>query len=186
MEKNNTQDITVYTLGHSTHAIDKVIKLLQQFCICTLIDVRSIPYSRRAPQFNLTALSQKLEEEEILYIYAGSQLGGFPNDPTVYHSGKVPEGRTDFAREIDYGAVEQKEWYREGIKRLIEAARHQPTAMMCAEEDPAHCHRQHLIAQTLIKNGIRVKHIRADGSLQEAWEETRLAKGPTSGQPEFF
>lgn len=186
MEMNKTQEITVYTLGHSTHPLDAVINVLQQFGIRTLIDVRSVPYSRRAPQFNLPALSQKLDEEEILYIYAGSQLGGFPNDPSVYRSGKVPEKRADFAREIDYDAVEQQEWYQEGIKHLVEAARDRTTAVMCAEEDPAHCHRQHLIAQTLLKNGIRVAHIRADGSLQEAWVEPRQANGPSSGQPELF
>ena len=186
METNITQDITVFTIGHSTHTSDKFMGLLKQFGIRTLVDVRSIPYSRRAPQYNLPVLSQRLEEENILYIYAGSQLGGFPNYPAVYRSGKVPESRADFTREINYEAAEQQEWYQEGIKRLIEAAREQPTAVMCAEEDPAHCHRQHLIAQTLIDEGIRVMHIRADISLQTAWKEDRQAKGSHPDQPPLY
>jgi len=186
METEKSQNLTIYTIGHSNHSIDKFIDLLEKFGITTVVDVRSIPYSRRAPQFNLPVLSHKLEEGEILYIYAGSQLGGFPNDPTVYRSGKAPEAREDIVREIDYAAIEQKEWYREGIERLIEAAREQPTVVMCAEEDPAHCHRQHLIAQTLIKKGIQVMHIRADVSLQTAWEEPHPGKDAEPHQPELY
>jgi uncharacterized protein (DUF488 family) len=31
-----------------------------------------------------------------------------------------------------------------------------------------HCHRHHLIAQTLLKRGVTVWHLRADGEVEEA------------------
>ena len=38
--------------------------------------------------------------------------------------------------------------------------------MLCAEENPAHCHRRLLVARVLFEEGARVLHIRGDGRLQ--------------------
>jgi hypothetical protein len=38
---------TIYTIGHSTRTIDEFLALLQQAAIDLLIDVRSVPRSRR-------------------------------------------------------------------------------------------------------------------------------------------
>ena len=39
---------------------------------------------------------------------------------------------------------------------------------MCSEEDPDHCHGQHLISQTLLRLGISVLHIRGEGVIETA------------------
>jgi uncharacterized protein (DUF488 family) len=39
---------------------------------------------------------------------------------------------------------------------------------MCSEEDPARCHRHHLIAQSLLTQGVVVQHIRRGGTLEPA------------------
>jgi uncharacterized protein (DUF488 family) len=59
-------------------------------------------------------------------------------------------------------------WYQQGIDQLIERANGQRVALMCSEEDPLHCHRHNLIAQTLLERGITVWHIRGDGRLEQA------------------
>jgi len=66
----------------------------------------------------------------------------------------------------------QREWFVRGIERLIEMAYEQTTVIMCSEEDPAHCHRHHLIAKYLLAEypEIIVRHIRGDGC-------TRLPQG---------
>ena len=40
------------TIGHSNHAVEGLIALLQQHSVQVLVDVRSQPYSRFAHQFN--------------------------------------------------------------------------------------------------------------------------------------
>ena len=60
----------------------------------------------------------------------------------------------------------KREWFVKGIQRLLEMADEQTTAVMCSEENPAQCHRHHLIAKYLMREhpGVKVKHIRGDGS----------------------
>jgi len=50
--------------------------------------------------------------------------------------------------------------------------------LLCAEGDPKNCHRQHIIAQTLLDSGLKVVHILKDGSLKEAWREEISTQQP--------
>ena len=66
----------VFTIGHSTHPLDRFIALLKQHNITALCDIRSRPYSRMNPQFNRDNLKKSLEEKDIVYIFLGKELGG--------------------------------------------------------------------------------------------------------------
>lgn len=132
--------------------------LLRQHGIAQLVDVRSQPYSRWQPQFNREELAPALRVAGIHYEGAGDTLGGRPTDPALYNPG---EERPDYARMTETPA------YQAGIERLLEAAQTLPTAIMCSEGDPRHCHRHLLITQTLLARGVRVYHILPDGALQE-------------------
>ena len=44
--------MTLYTIGHSTHSEAEFIWLLKQHGVDHLIDVRSMPGSRKFPHFN--------------------------------------------------------------------------------------------------------------------------------------
>lgn len=147
----------VFTIGHSNVEAERLIELLRQHAIAVVVDVRSAPYSRYCPQFNKENLRRVLQAAGIAYVYGGAKLGGRPQDPECYG-----EGRVRFA------LIEARPWYREGIERLLEIAREQRCAIMCAEEDPAHCHRHHLVSQTLLRMGVRVWHIRGDGQTEAA------------------
>jgi len=130
-----------------------------------LVDVRSSPYSRHNPQFNRETFQRALELVGIEYVYAGQHLGGRPNDPSCYEDGRV-----------QYGLIADKPWYQAGIDRLLDIAQERSCAIMCAEEDPLHCHRHHLVAQTLLERGVVVWHIRGDGRVERA--------GPASSRVE--
>src|SRR5437867_8701523 len=67
--------LTLWTIGHSTHAIDDFVGLLRAHDIAVLADVRRFPASRRHPQFNANALAQALREAGIDYL-ACRDLGG--------------------------------------------------------------------------------------------------------------
>jgi len=160
----------LYTIGHSNHPIDKFIRLLDDHGIRRLVDVRSTPYSRHNPQFNKANLQQVLAKHAIEYVYAGTNLGGRPRDSTCYKHNAVPSKDTDFLHEVNYPEVMKRPWFMDGIQGLLESAGQRTTAIMCSEEDPAHCHRHHLIARYLMDEYLELKilHIRGDSSVINA------------------
>jgi uncharacterized protein (DUF488 family) len=87
----------------------------------------------------------------------GDTLGGRPKDTSCYNE----KGRAD------YSVISTKPFFREGIERLKTAyAKNIPLAMMCSESKPMECHRTHLIANTLMNEGIDVMHIDEKGELK--------------------
>jgi len=160
----------LFTIGHGNHTIEKFIRLLEDNCIMTLIDVRSAPFSRYNPQFNKENLENTLSGNSIEYAYAGMYLGGRPTDPTCYKSHVLPPEGTDYLYEVDYPEIMKRSWFIQGIMRLLELADEQITVIMCSEEDPAECHRHHLIAQYIMTEypEVNVQHIRGDGVVYSA------------------
>lgn len=140
----------MFTIGHSSLPIERFIEALAAQAVTTLIDVRSTPYSRFAPQFNRETLQASLAASGIDYRFAGEYLGGRPKDPTCYRRGVVPGPNVNFLEEVDYDEVARRDWYKRGIDRLIALARAETVAIMCSEEDPAICHRRHLITKSLL------------------------------------
>ncbi len=155
----------IYTIGHSNLPIERFVEMLVDNGVRTLLDVRSAPYTQYTPHFNREALARTLEAHGIAYAFAGEYLGGRPKDPTCYRGGVVPDGsvKGNYLEAVDYGEVMKRPWFQKGIARLVEIAQEQRTAIMCSEEDPSQCHRQHLVAQTLLGMGIAVRHIRSRG-----------------------
>jgi uncharacterized protein (DUF488 family) len=168
------EQIQIYTIGHSNSASSDFVDVLRKNGVQIVVDVRSAPYSQYAPQFNREPIAELLAEAEIGYVYAGEYLGGRPQDPTCYKHGKVPTGKVDYLKLVDYAEVARRPWYLKGIERLVQIASERSTAVMCSEEDPHHCHRYYLIAPTLEARGLAVTHLR----LKEE------ATTPDPGQPQ--
>jgi len=160
----------IYTIGHSNHPLQEFVDLLEKYHVTRLVDVRSAPYSKYVIWFNKESLEHGLSMHKIKYSYAGKLLGGRPTDPTCYRSGSVPEGEADYLHEVDYAAVMQRPWFQKGITHLLELAENEATAVMCSEENPADCHRHHLIAKYLMAEfpEWEIQHIRGDGKLNNA------------------
>ncbi|MBZ0300983.1 MAG: DUF488 domain-containing protein [Anaerolineae bacterium] len=169
MDSQPDRPLTLYTIGHSHCAPDEFIAHLIQHSVTVLVDVRSVPFSRRFPHFRRDALRTLLHEHGIRYSSAGEKLGGRPQDETVYVDDHV-----------DYEAVMRQAWYRDGIARLLEivaetAQQGGQVAILCSEGDPRHCHRHHLIAKSLLTDEaslratdqpVQVRHILRDGTLE--------------------
>lgn len=160
----------LYTIGHSNHRIEQLIQLLNDQGIMILVDVRTAPYSRFNPQFNKENLERELLLQNIQYAYAGRYLGGRPSDPACYKSGVLPSTDTDYLHEVDYLEVMKRSWFIQGIGQLLELADQDLAAVMCSEENPADCHRHHLIAKYLLDKNpeVDVWHIRGDGTVFRA------------------
>jgi uncharacterized protein (DUF488 family) len=65
----------LYTIGHSTLSFAEFLETLQSHSIQTLVDIRSIPMSRRLPHFNRDTLEQTLPQNGISYLWM-KELGG--------------------------------------------------------------------------------------------------------------
>jgi uncharacterized protein (DUF488 family) len=160
----------LFTIGHSNHNLEKFIDLLEQNGVLTLVDVRSMPMSRYNPQFNKPALEVELPAHDIEYIFAGKYLGGRPADPICYKQGVLPPEGADYLHEVNYPEVMKRDWFQKAVKRLLEIADESTTAVMCSEENPAECHRHHLIAKYVMQlhPEVKVQHIRGDGTVFNA------------------
>ena len=157
-------DHTVFTIGHSTHPIEKFVDLLKQHNIEAVADVRSSPYSQYNPQYNRETLKKTLQEHEIQYVFLGDELGARRTERGCYVDGQAV-----------YERVAQLPAFKEGIERVKKGAQKMQIALICAEKDPIECHRAVLISRQLAQEKVEVQHILEDGNIQEQGElEERL------------
>ncbi len=145
----------IYTIGHSTHAIDTFISLLTKHSIDAVADVRSVPFSRWQPQFNRDSLRSTLGEHRIDYVFLGKELGARSEDRRCYKDGRV-----------SYRLLARTQVFQAGIERLQRGFREKTIALMCAEKNPVECHRTILVARELDERGIHVQHILSDGQAE--------------------
>src|SRR5690625_5943103 len=73
--KRKSMKPEIYTIGHSTRSIEEFISILQEYEIRQLVDIRTIPKSRRNPQYGQENLKKSLAEAGIKYIQM-KDLGG--------------------------------------------------------------------------------------------------------------
>src|SRR5947199_3317076 len=143
----------IWTIGHSTRKIDTFISLLEAHGIKLLVDVRSLPGSKRYPQFNKETLAKPLQEHGIRYEHF-AELGGLrkarPDSQNTAWRNASFRGYADYM---------EKEEFRTSVERLIDLANETgATAIMCAEAVWWRCHRA-LISDYLKVHRIDVIHI---------------------------
>lgn len=157
----------MFTVGHSVYVIEDFIMLLQDNNINTIVDVRSTPYSKFAPQYNKEALKQYLKQNGICYIYMGDVLGARYEDKSLlFDSGKV-----------NFKKVQETKNFQDGIARLergIEKGYN--ISLMCSEKEAFDCHRFGLISEFLSKISISVNHIYPDKIIHHEELEKKLLK----------
>jgi uncharacterized protein (DUF488 family) len=161
-------ELTIWTVGHSTRTLSEFISLLSVNEIEALADVRRFPASRKYPHFNQDALRTSLLGVGVAYVPL-PELGGRrrprPDSKNTIWRNESFRGYADH--------METKE-FRAGIERLLELARRKRTVLMCAEAVWWRCHRS-LIADYLKAAGICVRHILA-GEKSELHPYTTAAR----------
>jgi uncharacterized protein (DUF488 family) len=151
----------IFTVGHSTHPIERFVHLLRTHGIEVLCDVRRYPGSRRNPQFNVGTLRETLAAAGLAYEPFGDELGGRrkprpAGGPSVWRNPAF-RGYAEYMETAEFAT---------GLERLERLAAERRVAIMCAEGDWRRCHRR-LISDALASRGWRVIHIRPDGVLEE-------------------
>jgi uncharacterized protein (DUF488 family) len=140
----------LYTLGHGDRQLAEFLACLDDYEVRAVADVRSFPASRRQPWFTREALEAAVAESGRLYRWFGRELGGM--------------------RAVPYEEHMETALFRQGMDRLVALARAEVTAVVCAERDPAACHRRHL-ARLLRAEGFEIRHILEPGRLLPPGED---------------
>ena len=152
--------LSIFTIGHSTHPLDRFLALLTQHDIEALVDIRRFPGSRRHPQFGKDNLAGALRESGVEYHWPEA-LGGRRHNQQDDSPNLGLENK-GFRNYADYMLSNE---FREGVEKLVELARQKQTAIMCAEGLFWRCHRL-LVSDFLVANNVMVQHIMPTGELR--------------------
>ncbi len=151
-EEKTWNAVRLRTIGHSTRSFDELVALLRAFEISVLVDVRTVPRSRKNPQFNRETLGPALAANGVRYVHL-PELGGLRR-PRKDSTNKGWRNES-FRGYADYMQTDEFEL---GLAKLHELATPGGAAVMCAEAVPWRCHRS-LLSDALIPRGAKVEHI---------------------------
>ena len=157
----------IKTIGHSNHPIERFVALLKAGGVDRLVDVRSMPWSRRWPQFGRERLAKSLADAGIAYAWEGEALGGRP---------RAGDG---------YDALATRPAFKAAIDRLIGDSAGTTLCLMCAEKEPLDCHRTVLVSRRLAERGATIEHLLADGATRPHAEVEEALLGRIGGADLF-
>lgn len=139
---------TVYTIGYEGIDAERVIELLQENGIETLIDARYRPGSRKRG-LSKTPLSASLAEVGIGY----SHDRGLGTPPEIMRKLRE-EGTYDWDAYRAFLAEQD-----DSISRAAELAKEGAVCFMCYEANALECHRRFVAEAVAERAGFKVQHI---------------------------
>jgi uncharacterized protein (DUF488 family) len=165
--------MVLYTIGHSIRPMEEFLGLLKDYRIAVLVDVRAFPVSQRNPHFHHENLRTVLPEAGVEYVWMGKELGGYRKGTEGLGERSPNKGWKTEGFRI-YADYMMTEGFRTAAATLLELAREQTLAYMCAEKLPRQCHRQ-LLSDYLHTLGHEVRHI-IEHDVVQTHELTYLAR----------
>lgn len=145
---------TIFTVGHGLLPLDALLANLSRHEVAAVIDVRSQPFSGRAPHFNKENLRVALEGVGINYVWMGRALGGRP-----------PAQLRTFTGAPDYERMVREPETVAALDKLVDAGSRRRIALLCSEARPNQCHRSRMLEPQLQQRGSTVEHILPNGML---------------------
>lgn len=158
---------TLFSIGYATKPLTEFMVQLQSYEVNVVADVRSVPYSAAFHDYHRELLQRALKQQGISYVYLGKELGPRSTNPAHY----------DETGRVHYDRLQRADNFLHGIERLLTGLdKALNIALLCAEKDPAFCHRSLLIGHHLARaNALPIQHIGFDGALESQAElEQRL------------
>lgn len=127
----------IFTIGYEGTTVPEFIAALNKAGVARVIDVRALPLSRR-PGFSKSPLRAALEEAGIEYVHLKA-LGTPSDGRTAARAGRHADMERIYA-----GQLELPEAMLQSAQ-MLELACEKPSALLCMEREPAHCHRTLLL-----------------------------------------
>lgn len=155
---------TIYTIGYSGYSLDdpaagnSFIAALRKIAPHpVVIDVRSEPHSAYFAQYNKENLEKQLKAAGIYYRNYKNEFGARQEDKSVL----LDTGYLDFEKFVQTPA------FKSGINKIVlSMEKGFVFALMCAEKNPADCHRAVMIGRTFQEAGYEVRHLMPDGTIK--------------------
>lgn len=148
----------LYTIGYATKPFAEFIAQLKEHKIDAIADVRSVPFSKVFFDYHQTALEKTLPANGIDYVFLGNELGPRSKDPDHY----------DGSGQVQFDRLKKSTLFEAGVKRLQSGLdKGLKIALMCAEKDPATCHRSLLVSHYFCEQfKTDIQHIDHHGELE--------------------
>lgn len=151
---------TVFTVGHSTRGLEEFAALVAAHGVETIVDIRTVPKSRRNPQYWEDSMRAELPKLGLAYTRLAG-LGGLrktsADSPNTAWRNLSFRGYADYMQSAEFEAA---------LHELMAFADTTTVAIMCAEAVPWRCHRS-LVGDALLVRGIRVLDIMTPTSAKE-------------------
>lgn len=154
-------DFQLLTLGHGTLSSDEFNALIQGAGIRRLVDVRSIPQSRRQPHFCQAEMRRWIPQESGSAYLWQPALGGFRKQHP--ESSNVALRHPAFRAYADF--MESDEFIH-ALDALLALGAQRLTAIMCSETVWWRCHRRLISDAATLLRGVAVLHLMHDGKLR--------------------
>src|SRR3982751_702118 len=127
----------IFTIGYEGATVAEFLAALDEAGVRRVIDVRALPLSRR-PGFSKTPLSGALAEAGIDYVHLKA-LGTPAEGRAAARAGRHADLKRIYAGQLELPeAIVQS-------AQMLDLAKEKPSALLCFERDPAHCHRTLLL-----------------------------------------
>jgi uncharacterized protein (DUF488 family) len=142
----------IRTIGHSTRSEEEFLSIVEAFSIQLIVDIRTVPRSRKNPQYGQEQLMQWLPRNGVGYLLL-SELGGLrhPRKDSVNTGWRNASFR-------GYADYMQTTPFQTALEQLIALGSDRSVAIMCAEAVPWRCHRS-LVSDALVIRNIDVQHV---------------------------
>ncbi|MFN2449823.1 MAG: DUF488 family protein [Candidatus Baltobacteraceae bacterium] len=149
------------TLGHGTASEEELAGLIRRAGIAWLVDVRTVPKSRRHPQFWQEAMEHWVPERAGSVYRWEPALGGFRKSSA--DSPNVALRHPSFRAYADYMETPA---FALALDELIVRAEAAQTAILCSETVWWRCHRRLISDAAVLTRGVAVEHLMHDGKLR--------------------
>lgn len=148
-EKNNIEKV-IYTIGYTGFSLEEFIGILKYYTINVVIDVRSLPYSERYPDYNKNNLEKTLKNNGIYYRNYITEFGARQENTEFYSSEGI----------LDFELFAKSEQFLKGVNKICNSvAMGYNVVLLCAEKNPIQCHRAILVSRVFSDLGYSIIHL---------------------------
>lgn len=160
MDENNP----IFTVGHSTRTMLEFVDVLRSGRADFVVEVRTVPRSRRNPQYNEDVLSGELAPYQIGYVRIAGRGGLRGRSRHIDPQLNGLWQNQSFHNYADHAVSPE---FAGALDELLELSAERRCAIMCAEAVWWRCHRR-IIADHLLTRGRTVLHLMGGGRIEPA------------------
>lgn len=168
----------IYTIGYTSFpSPDEFLTALKRYNISCVIDVRSYPVASEFYMFySRSSLEPFLQKNHIIYRNYAKEFGARQENRKYYTNGC-----------LDFEKFTQSPEFINGTNKLKQGLDlNYQFALMCAEKNPADCHRTIMVSRKLSKQNFEIYHILQNQTLESQKDIDMQLLQKYKFEPSFF